>query len=191
MKLRIGLFFLAVPVLLFGAEPGLEFSAYMKSSVGVRFVITDVAAQKTSDWLREGESFAGYTITGFDPKAELLMVRKGDTASKLPLKKEAVRAGPAVAPKPAVSSNYDLTLANDGSIPDREALKAQFRALLATAPAATIQLRIPKGAGRSDPRNAVRITFEVAEEVGLKITGLRVLADPSLATPAPTTAPAK
>jgi hypothetical protein len=49
MKLRIGLFFLAVPVLLFGAEPGLEFSAYMKSSVGVRFVITDVAAQKTSD----------------------------------------------------------------------------------------------------------------------------------------------
>jgi hypothetical protein len=185
MKLRFRLFLFAFPVVLFGAEPGLEFSAYMKSSAGVRFVVTDVTTHKASDWLREGESFAGYTITGFDPKAELLTVRKADMAEKLPLKKEAVREGATVAPKPPVSSNYDLTLANDGSIPDREALKAQFRALLATAPAATIQLRIPNGAGRPDPRGAVRMAYEVAEEVGLKITGLRVLADPNLA-PAPT-----
>jgi hypothetical protein len=52
----------------------------------MKFVLTDAAARRTSDWLAVGGSFSGYKITGYEAQAETLTVEREGVATRLRLK---------------------------------------------------------------------------------------------------------
>lgn len=55
-----------------------------------KFVLTDPAAQKTSEWIAVGGNFAGYRVTGFEAKSEMLAVERDGETRQLRLKNAAV-----------------------------------------------------------------------------------------------------
>lgn len=54
------------------AADRLEFCAFLRLGAQEFFVVGDPVAGKSSEWLRVGQSFSGYSITGFDAKSERL-----------------------------------------------------------------------------------------------------------------------
>lgn len=75
-----------------------EFAGYLVNGSETKFTLTDSAAQSSSEWLAIGGSFAGYKVTGFDPKIEALTVEKEGVATTLRLRSARVQATPATAP---------------------------------------------------------------------------------------------
>ena len=71
----------------------LEFSGYHILSGKSWFILKDTATGKTSDWLRRGESFGGYTVTDFDPGDESLTIVRGSETIRLPIRQARVREG--------------------------------------------------------------------------------------------------
>jgi hypothetical protein len=81
----------AVPAV---ARAEVEFAGHMRTTRGEdRFVLTDVTAKKSSEWIGVGERFAGYRVTDFDEKGETLAVEKGGAIQQLRLKGTATAAG--------------------------------------------------------------------------------------------------
>lgn len=68
------------------ARGQMEFSGHIRQEGKTRFVLTDTATGKTSDFLEIGGGFGGHTIVAFDAKREVLAVKKGDVVAELPLR---------------------------------------------------------------------------------------------------------
>lgn len=51
------------------AEHAIEFCAYLRVGGQQLFVLGDPVAGKSSEWLRIGQSFSGYSITAFDSRS--------------------------------------------------------------------------------------------------------------------------
>lgn len=87
MKLLLALrFSLLASLVAAGARAEVEFAGYIKTAAELKFVLTDPAAKRTSDWLAVGGSFSGYKITGYDARTETLSVEKDGTTTQLRLK---------------------------------------------------------------------------------------------------------
>jgi hypothetical protein len=89
-KAGIALGFLALSLV---CRAELEFAAYMQAGGDVRFEIADNATKTSSGWITLGQSFHDYRVTAFDPKKEVLSVRKEGASLDLPLKGSHVQAG--------------------------------------------------------------------------------------------------
>lgn len=72
--------------LVWPAHAAVEFAGYLRMGEEMKFLLTDPATDKKSDWLARGGSFDGYTVVDFDAKKEVLLVEKAGTAAALPLK---------------------------------------------------------------------------------------------------------
>src|SRR3954471_22550349 len=60
---------------LVSARAEIIFQGYMNTSEGSRFVLSADKAE-TSGWLGVGDTFNGFTLLRFDPKAEVLTLEK-------------------------------------------------------------------------------------------------------------------
>src|SRR4051812_6729129 len=85
----------------------LEFSGYLQTDAGTKFVVTETETARSSGWLTIGQAFNGYTILGFDPKREVLSVRNETSTLQLPLKVARVNA----AKEPAMDVAAELAAA--------------------------------------------------------------------------------
>lgn len=64
-----------------------EFAGYMRTAQGgMKFVLADPEAAKTSEWLGVGGRFSGYTVTAFDAKTETLTLARDGVPTRLVLK---------------------------------------------------------------------------------------------------------
>jgi hypothetical protein len=81
----------------FGAEVGIEFAGVMGASSDVRVALTNKASGSTQ-WVPLGATFAGYTVTSYDAKTDMLVVAKDGQQFRLPLKQAKVVAGAAKPP---------------------------------------------------------------------------------------------
>jgi len=77
----------------------IEFSAYIQNAKESKFVITDTEEKTSSGWIAIGQSFKGHTLVSFDPKKEVLSVKKGDVTLELRLKDSRVKEGGAGSPE--------------------------------------------------------------------------------------------
>jgi biopolymer transport protein ExbD len=91
----------------------LEFSGYLKSGDGPRFVLTETSTGETSGFLTLGGSFAGGKIVEFNVKDEVLTVTRGSEALRLPLKAPRMRDGKATADESKV---VRMGVTKDGGI---------------------------------------------------------------------------
>jgi LysM repeat protein len=64
----------------------LEFSAYVLVDGKPNILITDLGDQKTSGFIRVGQSFRGYSLVSFDPKAARITLQSRDESLTLTLK---------------------------------------------------------------------------------------------------------
>src|SRR2546430_1658068 len=69
---------------------GVEFAGYMTADGDVRVVLVDAESHRASDWLEIGQVFSGYTVHGFDQKAEVLTVERQGEKLTLSLKQGSV-----------------------------------------------------------------------------------------------------
>src|SRR4051812_20929066 len=69
------------------SHAAIEFAGYMKiAGEAPKFVLVDTQDKKTSGWLAVGGVFKDYTIVAFDPKTEMISIKKGEATSQVPLK---------------------------------------------------------------------------------------------------------
>jgi hypothetical protein len=64
-------------------QAAVEFSGYMITAKETRFSLKDTEKKDSSQWLAVGQSFQGYTITGFDAEQELLSLQGPEGAVQL------------------------------------------------------------------------------------------------------------
>ena len=74
-----------------------EFVGWMTAKAETLFVIRDVPGDVNSSWLSIGQSFHGYTVERFDPKAQVLTIAAG--AQKFELKLDDAKIRKAAAPE--------------------------------------------------------------------------------------------
>ena len=68
------------------AAASLEFSGYIADGPQTRFVLTDSQAQTSSGFVTIGQRFKDFVLVAFDPKQEVLTLRKNDEKLELRLK---------------------------------------------------------------------------------------------------------
>ena len=87
MRHRLSLLLLAVGLVgvAFAAEAGIEFSGVMGGGKDLRVALTNKASGATQ-WVQVGNSFAGYTISVYDDKTDVLVLTKDGQQLRLPLK---------------------------------------------------------------------------------------------------------
>lgn len=74
-----------------GVRAEVEFAGYMRTPRGEdRFVLTDLTAKKTSEWVGLGASFGAYRVIGYEAMSETLVVEKEGATSRLRLKRAVV-----------------------------------------------------------------------------------------------------
>lgn len=75
-----------------GAEIGIEFSGVLGSGKDLRVALTDQANGSTR-WVPLGGRFAGYVVSSYDAKADVLVLAKDGRQIRLPLKQAKVGKG--------------------------------------------------------------------------------------------------
>lgn len=63
-----------------------EFAGYAKMTGETEFILTDGETGRSSGWLKQGQTFLGFSIRDFDAGSEILSVSSGQEILKLPLK---------------------------------------------------------------------------------------------------------
>jgi LysM repeat protein len=96
MKLRRATLLGAVSVasLLGAAEPAIEFSGVLSANGKTRIALTDTAT-KTTTWVGPGSQFSGYTVERYDPKEEVVFLKKSGQELRLPMVSGKTRDGSA------------------------------------------------------------------------------------------------
>ena len=79
-----------------GADAGVEFAGVMGTGKEVRVALTNKASG-TTQWVTVGGSYAGYTLTSYDPKTDIVIVTKDGQQFRLGLKQGKVAKGDAKA----------------------------------------------------------------------------------------------
>ena len=67
------------------AAAAVEFTGVMVSGSATKFSLRDTTAQSVSPWIAVGDNFAGYTVSSYDVKAEVLLLVKGEEKLSLHL----------------------------------------------------------------------------------------------------------
>jgi hypothetical protein len=75
------------------ARAELEFAGYFITAQEARFTLTDRDLNRSSGWLKLGQSFAGHTLVAFDRSRHSLTVRRGDETTILALRAAKVQEG--------------------------------------------------------------------------------------------------
>lgn len=76
-----------------GLKAEVEFSGFFTSSSGALFLLTDTETRKSSGWLKIGQSFEAWTVISFDRAHDVLTLKKGGDAVKIPLRTSKVKDG--------------------------------------------------------------------------------------------------
>lgn len=76
-----------------GLRAEIEFSGFFITSQRALFSISDTSDQRSSGWLKIGDSFRGYTLVSFDAKREVVSVRRVDELLEIPLRASKVKDG--------------------------------------------------------------------------------------------------
>jgi len=95
------------------SHAALEFSGYLKSKDGLRFVVTDLEAKQASTWLKIGDTFQGHKVAEFDSENEILTLDHAGVAVRLPLKDSHVKEGKLEAVK---KQEIPLAVGSDGAL---------------------------------------------------------------------------
>jgi hypothetical protein len=95
MKSDLIRFCLTFFVVLFGSclRAELEFSGFSVSPTFQLFVVRDMEDDKSSGWLRMGQSFRGYTLKSFDKNREVITVQKDGRDLEIRLKQSKIKDG--------------------------------------------------------------------------------------------------
>ena len=72
----------------------IEFVGYMSIPSDSRFVLREPAEGRVSEWIKLGDAFAGYTLTAYDRKTELITLEKPSARLNLTLKTARIHSGP-------------------------------------------------------------------------------------------------
>ena len=164
------------------ADTSLEFSGYFSHGADRRFVVSDLATRRTSDWLAEGQSFQGHTIVGFEPAEEVLVLKNAEGVVRLRLKSSKVLGAKSVPD----DGNLNIVLGKDGSISlggetlDLPTLEAKLRKLAVSQRDAVVVMRIARDAEFKMIQPAVESIPPLVKQIGLKFA---VKTDPAPAAP--------
>jgi hypothetical protein len=165
MKLRI----LSYAVIAFGltcaARAAIEFTGYLSSKEGTRFILTDLDTGSKSEWLVIGDKFLGRVVAKFDPAAETLFLEQAGATVRLQLKDSRVKDGKAgTAPKldAKVQISAEGGFSIDNTPADLAAVEAYFRA--ASESGKHISLAI------HEPPSPTHITHEYTKQVMAALT---------------------
>ena len=72
------------------AEPGIEFTGYVRDEKGLTFALRN-PANGNSKWVVIGQEFEEYKVSRLDEKTEILVVTKGGAEFSLPLARAAIK----------------------------------------------------------------------------------------------------
>jgi hypothetical protein len=89
MKTYLAILFLTT----LGLKAEIEFSGFFTTSKQELFSLTDTEPNRSSGWLKIGQSFGGFTIESFDREHEVLTIKQGERLLKLPLRPSKVKDG--------------------------------------------------------------------------------------------------
>ena len=109
MKLRLFIFALASALALHAADTTPVFNATLTVGKEHRFVLVSPAG-KTSQFLRLGDSFEGYTLKAYDPKASALDLEHDGKTVRVTLVSDAAVGNGPLAPTPATLADAQAIL---------------------------------------------------------------------------------
>lgn len=161
MKLRILLFALGCAVSLRAADALPLFNATLTVGKNHRFVLVD-AHGKASPFLALGETFAGYTLKSYDPKAGALELEKDGVVSRVTLVADAATASAPAARIPATVADAEAVL-NKMHFEEmmERAMKGQKKMLAAQFERMGAQM----AARGADPADVVEFQKKITAEV--------------------------
>ena len=93
------------------AADDIEFCAFLRVGTQELFVLGDPAAGKSSEWLRIGQSFSGYSIISFDAQSEALTVKAGERTRTIFLRSGTTRDSAHEIEQSALSARLEMAKA--------------------------------------------------------------------------------
>jgi hypothetical protein len=126
MLLRRAIIVLGSLLAAYADEPTIAFSGVLTADGKTRIAVTDKATD-TTEWVEPGRDFNGYAINRYEPKEDVLVVKKGGTEYRLPL---AVSHAP-INGRPAAPAG--LAAAGPAVDPTANAIRGNLRTLAAAA----------------------------------------------------------
>ena len=71
----------------------IEFTGFFTTSKEALFSLSETETQRSSGWLRIGQSFGGYTVVSFDPGQDVITLQQGERLLTIPLRASKVKDG--------------------------------------------------------------------------------------------------
>lgn len=71
----------------------IEFSGFFTTSKEALFSLSDPETQRSSGWLKIGQSFGSYTLLSFDREQDVVTLKQGERLLKIPLRAPKVKNG--------------------------------------------------------------------------------------------------
>jgi hypothetical protein len=71
----------------------IEFSGFFTTSKDAFFSVTDTETQRSSGWLKIGQSFGSYTVLSFDREQDVITLKQGERPLKIPLRASKIKDG--------------------------------------------------------------------------------------------------
>ncbi len=76
-----------------GLKAEIEFSGFFTTSKEALFSLVDTDAERSSGWLKIGQSFGGYTLDYFDREREIITLKQGERLLKISLRVSKIKDG--------------------------------------------------------------------------------------------------
>ena len=76
-----------------GLRAEVEFCGFFTTSKEALFSLTDTETQRSSGWLKIGQSFGSYTLLSFDREPDVITLKQGERLLKIPLRAPKVKDG--------------------------------------------------------------------------------------------------
>jgi len=73
-----------------GLRAEIEFSGFFITSKEALFSLSDTETQRSSGWLKIGQSFGTYTLLSFDREQDVITLKQGERLLKIPLRESKV-----------------------------------------------------------------------------------------------------
>jgi hypothetical protein len=77
----------------FSLRAEIEFSGFFSTSKEALFSLWDTETQRSSGWLKIGQSFGGYALVSFDHEQDVIALQHGERLLKIPLRASKVKDG--------------------------------------------------------------------------------------------------
>ena len=174
----------------------IEFSSYISTPNGWRFVVRETKGNKHSEFLKIGQSFGGYTVAAFLEKRETLVLERDGLRIELPIIESRVRSG-ADASDVNGPAEQVLIFGTDGTISSASGAAIEFGGIAqvlrsSLPPSGRLHVvmvvpRMPKGTN-SEPvlnglREVTRLAGALHKELKARVSFELVNVDASLVPP--------